>query len=41
MLGYGVFASCAAARHAAAGMTTSAKLDNAIVLKAFRFIDFS
>jgi hypothetical protein len=41
MLGYGVLASCAGARHAAGGMTKSAKLDNAIVLKVFRFIDFS
>jgi hypothetical protein len=33
-------ASCAGARHPSE-MTISAKLDNAIVLRAFRFIDFS
>ena len=33
--------TCAGACHAAARMTTNAKLDNAIVLRAFRFIDFS
>src|SRR5580698_3247802 len=40
MLGYGVLASCAGARQAAGGMTSRAKLDNAIVLRIF-FIDFS
>src|ERR1700689_1014180 len=43
MLGYGVFvlASCAGACHAAGSMITSTKLDNAIVLRGFRFIDSS